>query len=64
MAKVSLDNESKTKVSLSTEGKNADLIWDDADWTWDDAGDSKWNAPKLSLTNESKTKVSLSTETK
>lgn len=61
---VSLTNEAKTKVSLTAEGKNADMTWDSSDpQTWDDM-DSSWDAPKISVQNEVKSKVSLNNEAK
>ena len=61
---VTLTKESKTKVSLTVESKNADMTWDSSDpQTWDDM-DSSWDAPKLSVQNESKSKVTLNKESK
>jgi len=61
---ITLDKESKTKISLSNESKNADMTWDSSDpLTWDDA-DSSWDAPKIEFNKESKTKITLSKETK
>ena len=60
---ISLDNESKSKVSLAKESKADELTFDDAGWSWDKA-DSRWNAPKRSLSNESKSLISLSNESK
>jgi len=64
MAKVSLTNKSKSKVSLSNVNKDDTMTWDISDpLTWDDdAGD--WDSPTRPLTLESKTKISLNNESK
>ena len=53
--------ESKTKVDLTLEGKDAGLTWDSINGTWNEA-DSVWDAPKATLAKESKTKVDLTLE--
>ena len=61
---ISLNLESKSKITLSKESKDTSLIWDNASWTWDEAT-SAWNAPKLTLSKgEIKSKISLSLELK
>ena len=64
MTKVDLTlGETKTKVDLTLESKNANLKWSDATWKWSTAN-STWAAPKISASLESKTKDDLILETK
>ena len=61
---LSISNESKNALSISNTEKESDLIWDDADYSWDDAGAGTWDNPRRPLTNESKNALSISNESK
>ena len=64
MPAVSLSiSESKSKVDLSLESKDASLTWDEADFSWDDA-EGTWGRPGRALAKESKSNISLSLEPK
>lgn len=60
---ISLTNENKNSVSLSLENKDAGLIWDNADFSWDD-GSGTWDVPNAGLSLEAKNSISLTNETK
>lgn len=61
---ITLSKESKNKITLSKEDKNADMTWDEADMTWDEQ-EGTWSQPQLFLSKESKnTKLNLSKESK
>jgi len=59
MSKVDLTlGETKTKLDLTLESKDAGITWEKASGTWADQKGT-WEAPKGTLSRESKTKVNL-----
>ena len=62
---LSLTTESKNSLSLTGEEKGKDITWDEATFTFDDAGGQTWDSNGyLILASESKNSLSLTNETK
>jgi hypothetical protein len=55
--------ESKTKVDLTLEAKDASQTWDDMDLTWNESNGT-WAVPLIHGSLETKTKDDLSLESK
>lgn len=62
---LSISNDSKNTLSISNEDKTgAETTWDEADFTWDEAGGATWDNPGLPITKDTKNTLSISNESK
>lgn len=58
-------NQTKNSSSITNQAKGgAQIIWNDADFAWQDAGTRTWNDPSLFFTNAAKNSSSLTNGTK
>lgn len=62
---ITITPETKNNLSISNEGKvGTDPTWDEAEFTWDEAGASTWDNVSLVMTKEDKNSLSISNESK
>ena len=62
---INITNENKNNLPITNEDRvSMNLTWDEAVFTWDDAGGSTWDNQRLPITNESKNNLSITNESK
>ena len=61
---ISISNENKNSLAVTNESKFGDETWDEADYTWDNAGSNTWDTQGVVITKESKNTLSISNESK
>ena len=52
----------KNDLTITNDSTKATLIWDEADFSWDDAGGGTWDNPKIGLKKETKNNITLTND--